>query len=521
MRKFSLLLLAGVSSQAAAITSDYNTPGDYMVMGDTAHASVTGGKAVFTGATKMTMITQTNPAIKRGHDVSYSFTISNYSSGSVLFNAGNTMMGAATGSNIPAVSLAGLTPVSDNFTTASGIEGGQPLPPDDTDAVSAFRMSCGSGPMRSDDPIVYPNAFGRSHPHQFWGNTGIDASRTTYAKVRARGMTTCGNDNSATTPLNRSGYWMPAMLADDGYARKPDIIKQYYKRIPDSDQGCVAQGATVGTCIPLPHGLRMIVGWKSSDNSQKMSEAGAGGYYNCTDETEGSGTHYSFGGDMNTVIQNAGCIASFAAGKKPHLEIDFGFPECWDGVNVDTPDHRAHMAFPGNYVAQGITAQRCPSTHPYRIPGVQGGVFFTLDKAAFAGKWRLASDSMFSGNVGGATFHTDYFEGWSPTVMTTWYDNCITPHKSCSGGNLGNGTRIKEIGIPSKGGASEQDGFPIGFNYVSPQHLVSTATIGMGKPCRANGVCSGVVKAAGNGEFGLMTENGSMQIDNLVVTPLN
>lgn len=47
------------------------------------------------------------------------------------------------------------------------------------------------------------------------------------------------------------------------------------------------------------------------------------------------------------------------------------FPTCWDGVNLDPPDHKSHVAYPisGNtdMTPDGGT---CPDTHPVKIPQV-------------------------------------------------------------------------------------------------------------------------------------------------------
>ena len=37
------------------------------------------------------------------------------------------------------------------------------------------------------------------------------------------------------SPLNRSGYWMPAMLNGAGYVVRPDYVMIYYKRRPATD----------------------------------------------------------------------------------------------------------------------------------------------------------------------------------------------------------------------------------------------------------------------------------------------
>lgn len=38
------------------------------------------------------------------------------------------------------------------------------------------------------------------------------------------------------------------------------------------------------------------------------------------------------------------------------------FPSCWDGKNLDSDDHKSHVAFP-----DGVSTGNCPSTHPYRF----------------------------------------------------------------------------------------------------------------------------------------------------------
>jgi hypothetical protein len=49
------------------------------------------------------------------------------------------------------------------------------------------------------------------------------------------------------------------------------------------------------------------------------------------------------------------------------------YPTCWDGVNLDSPDHKSHVAYPvegpASFSGTGI-AGKCPSTHPVTIPQV-------------------------------------------------------------------------------------------------------------------------------------------------------
>ena len=55
------------------------------------------------------------------------------------------------------------------------------------------------------------------------------------------------------------------------------------------------------------------------------------------------------------------------------------FPSCWDGKNLDSPDHRSHVAYaPGSALA----GDKCPSTHPVRIPQVMYEIMY--DTSGFA-----------------------------------------------------------------------------------------------------------------------------------------
>jgi hypothetical protein len=50
------------------------------------------------------------------------------------------------------------------------------------------------------------------------------------------------------------------------------------------------------------------------------------------------------------------------------------FPSCWDGKNLDSPDHRSHMAY--SPTGNGLADDKCPSTHPVRVPQVMYEVYW-------------------------------------------------------------------------------------------------------------------------------------------------
>jgi hypothetical protein len=317
------------------------------------------------------------------------------------------------------------------------------------DGAAAFRMFCTAGQLVRDDPLVYPGQPGVSHLHQFFGNTGTNAN-STYQSLRTTGGTTCGASNA---PVNRSAYWFPAMLDGIGDVVKPDFISVYYKRNSASDPMCSLSSAQhLGQCVDLPNGIRFVFGynmktgtnpdpainfscWASEDGTVQPPSGMATWYHSITE------------------VLNAGCPVG------AQLIIAPNAPNCWDGLSLDTADHRSHMSYATGPWYPGQLFNACPADHPYVIPDMEVLIHFTID-ANFA-KWHLVSDEMIPGAVPGSTFHMDYWEAWSPTVKATWQQYCIDGHQSCSSGYLGNNTRIVGADVPWPGGFPKHQLVPL------------------------------------------------------------
>ena len=281
--------------------------------------------------------------------------------------------------------------------------------------VGAFRFICNASHLSYDDPIVYPGQPGKSHLHQFFGNTGTDAY-STYSSLRTTGSSTCNS------PLNRSAYWMPAMLNDKAQVIKPDYISIYYKRRPKSDPMCKLIGA--GGCVDLPRGLRFVFGYNMLNPAATPTGAA---YFNCQGTGAISG-HYN---TLPTAQKNCPVTAQLGA--------IISAPECWDGKNLDSADHRSHVAYSA-YIGQSYA--QCPATHPYVIPTFTMGAWYS--QGLVAEPWHLSSDEMPGMTMTpGSTLHADWFGGWDSTVMSMWASNCVDKLLNCSGGDLGNGKQLK------------------------------------------------------------------------------
>lgn len=303
----------------------------------------------------------------------------------------------------------------------------------------AFRFICMPGQLSYDDPIVYPGQPGKAHLHQFFGNMLANAF-SNYESLRKTG------DSSCMSAANRSGYWMPAMLDGLGQVVRPDFMEVYYKRLPASDPSCKVVGIA---CVPLPRGLRYVFGWDQTRPDVLLVDMPRDERttrdFKCINNNQLVGP---VSPDMVEPLK--------ACGPGMQLFARVAAPNCWDGKNLDSPDHRSHVAF-GGYGDWGY--YRCPSTHPYVISQFQLIAVFSIKTGDDTSKWMLSSDHMISEakRRPGASFHSDWFGAWEDSVLAAWEDHCLDKSLNCSAGVLGDGQQLRQ-------------NFP--FSWVASPHLV-------------------------------------------------
>jgi len=316
------------------------------------------------------------------------------------------------------------------------------------DVIGAFRFICGAGQLRYDDPIVYPGQPGRSHLHQFYGNTSANAN-STFASLRASGDSTCNNMGNGTA-ANRSAYWIPAMLDGKGHVVQPDYVQVYYKREPTGPgTPCDPQNPrNHGICVGIPNGLKFIFGFDMLGGDPRTQA----GNYKCT----GAGA-------KPVTVRNLEEVKNYCT-VGSHLVATIHTPKCWDGKNLDSPNHRSHLSDVRRNRNTGII--KCPKTHPYYMPQFTLGVFYRVGEGDDVGLWQLSSDHMYPNMPKGSTLHADYFEAWDNGVKDMWIENCIGRKLNCSGGDLGNGQQLKGAAKPK-------------YGWVNPDRLVPIPQGGM------------------------------------------
>jgi len=265
-----------------------------------------------------------------------------------------------------------------------------------------FRIGCKSSHMSNDDPLVWPNVPNATHHHTFFGNTFVKYN-SDLNKMNTVGASTCTGGT-----MNRSGYWIPSMIdIRTGTPIPPEYNLVYYK----------SKLINQTTIIAPPTGLRMLGG-----NSAGNSPTNAGGKYTC----------------INSVGQNSGWtphIPNCAIGTKLTAYIEFG--NCWDGVNLDSADHKSHMGFSWQ---QSSLATKCPTLKPVSIPSISFNVFYPkvteTNQTTF---WRLASDNYDSAMPGGYSLHGDWVNGWTSEFLQSVVNNCLKKSLNCHAHLLGDG----------------------------------------------------------------------------------
>jgi hypothetical protein len=277
------------------------------------------------------------------------------------------------------------------------------------DGTGNFRVTCMFSHMNFDDSIVAPGRTGASHLHSYFGNTGSNAT-STPASLLSSGNSTC---SGGTT--NRSSYWVPTVLDAQNRPIAPSMNQVYYK---SGYQGTPYSRIAA----TLPNGLKIVAGDAKATAAQPQRNGIDAVRWTCGVWTANDGPR------MITGLTAA--IPSCAAGTDLWAEIRF--PQCWDGVNLDSADHTSHMAY-------GTWGVGCPASHPVALPEITYNVHWPVTAGTSAG-WHLSSD-MYSG-PGGWSLHADIITAWDPAVSATWLQNCVRRDADCKIGYVSDTTQL-------------------------------------------------------------------------------
>ncbi|KAJ3917915.1 WSC domain-containing protein [Lentinula edodes] len=125
------------------------------------------------------------------------------------------------------------------------------------------------------------------------------------------------------------------------------------------------------------------------------------------------------------------------------LRAQINFPMCWDGKNLDSADHKSHVAFPSG----GPDSGTCDDpAFPVTIPRVFiEGYWSTGDWDAIRDTDAMNSTQPYVFSYGDPTgygYHADFYNGWESGVLQNVLDKC-----ACTSAGFGDATCCGDLGV--------------------------------------------------------------------------
>ena len=236
-----------------------------------------------------------------------------------------------------------------------------------------FLARCTVDHLAMDDPIVHFGHLGASHDHTFFGIRGV----TAFSTVR----TLRGHQTTCTRKSDTGAYWVPTLYRDGRKVAGAEAVAYY----------------TLGERTPVqpyPHGLKIVAGDATATSPQPLHVT----WWTCA----APGVVR-----MSSSIPTA-CAANHSSSRFVRrggapltgIQLHVRFPECWDGIHLDSADHHSHMA----YSVDG----NCPRGHPVLLPSLI--LIVTYPTVTHGRGVTLASGGEYSG-------HADFFNTWNQKAL--------------------------------------------------------------------------------------------------------
>ncbi|RYP09985.1 hypothetical protein DL765_008254 [Monosporascus sp. GIB2] len=259
-------------------------------------------------------------------------------------------------------------------------------------AQAGLRFGCSSLTTQRIDPVVEPGNVPSAHVHHIIGGNAFNATMT--GDVGARGTcTTCEMSEDF------SNYWTAVL-----YFKHP--VNGSYHRVPVVKNAALAPGTVGG----------MTIYYTQHD------------FY--TDNLKNQPIT-AFPPAMSSWHLRCPPLPRVSNPFTPMYELVVTRPRCWDGKNLDSPDHQSHMFNTIKYDGF-MNAPPCPASHPVRMPQLTYETVW--DTTKFNSMWPAGAPNPFVWSFGGTRgygTHADYMFGWEGDSLQRamnksecFYDGC-------------------------------------------------------------------------------------------------
>ncbi|MGV9345147.1 DUF1996 domain-containing protein [Streptomyces spiralis] len=303
-------------------------------------------------------------------------------------------------------------PVAADYVDITGVRPEGDRPREEADASrGSFTSSCGvnaNGLFNSDNVIVAPGVGnGAHHFHDYVGNQANNAF--------ASDATLANGDTSCADKGDRSTYYWPVLRLRDG-TRERDAVApgggtegNAGRIVTPAQVTLTFEGNPRGKVTAMPRFLRIITG---DAKAFVNGAANANASWSCT-------------GFEDRRLKDKYPLCP--AGSK--VVRTFRFQSCWDGRNIDSANHRTHVAFVG---ADGS----CPDGFR-AIPRLVQRIVYDVAAPSLADGGRtsplFAVDSFPDQLHKPVTDHGDFINVFDDRLMREMVD-CINSGRQCGSG---------------------------------------------------------------------------------------
>ncbi|EHA28471.1 hypothetical protein ASPNIDRAFT_43220 [Aspergillus niger ATCC 1015] len=340
-----------------------------------------------------------------------------------------------------------------------------------------WRLPCrGRSGVARIDPIMAPGKPS-DHVHVVHGSGGFSMSSGETALKNAD-CTSCG------VTQDKSAYWAPALyfMHENGDAELVNEVGGMLAYYFLNGQNVTA----------FPENFRMIAGdpflrnfpwpvpdppkseWSGNQSSQDALRQKALGF-NCLNYNKSPepslGRHFL----PNKTFLDEHCTDG--------VRFELMFPSCWNGKDVDSEDHRSHMAYP-SLVMDGV----CPEGFETRLVSL----FYETIWDTYAFKNKQGTFVLANGDPTGYGYHGDFIYGWQYGFLQQAVDECTNLSgrvEDCPIFDLQTDTEQAQCNFTMpeelksenvylhKGGLPNNIAIQYGPAYASPVRTLSTSTL--------------------------------------------
>ncbi|ERS98997.1 uncharacterized protein SPSK_04422 [Sporothrix schenckii 1099-18] len=293
-------------------------------------------------------------------------------------------------------------------------------------AQNMLRFACSQLVVERTDPIVNPGEIYTPHLHQIVGGNSFNVTMDP-ASHDLPGLSTC---TSCNFKEDLSNYWTAVLFfkAKNGtFRRVPQVGNGGPQGQLVNKGGLDVYYIPSGKVTAFKPGFRMIAGKASNTDTSKVNKGNI--CHRCwksTNDNQFTGGAPCTGSDTVDVPTDQSCKM---------VRQTIIFPTCWDGKNLDSPDHQSHVAYSGAGASGGGA---CPSSHPTKLPQIMYELMWNTSSFMDKSIWPTDGSNPFiySMNIGGAAAHGDYVFGWKDKSLQLAMDHNCNLNKDCSAAGL-------------------------------------------------------------------------------------